>query len=103
MRAKMEYAIGDYAATKDDLEGAVRADLTKALEFTNSGAVKPEKTAPICVWSLSDMDALVHHFPSDYRSYLFCGLYFGFFTTWDEDSFNPAINDLNRAAELNRK
>jgi tetratricopeptide (TPR) repeat protein len=102
-RAKMEYVKGEYAVAIDDLEGAVRANLTKALEFTNSGAVKPEKTASICVWSQSDMDALVHHFPSDYRSYLFRGLYFGFFVTWDEDSFDPAINDLNRAAELNRK
>jgi hypothetical protein len=70
----------------------LRGPFVPTLEFTNSGAVKPERTAPICVWSLSDMDALVHHFPSDYRSYLFRGLYFGFFTTWDEDSFNPAIN-----------
>jgi tetratricopeptide (TPR) repeat protein len=103
MRAKIEYANGDYAAALDELDEAIRADLRHATQFTNSGAVKPEKTASACTWTEPDMDALVQRFPTDYRSYLLRGLYFGFFVTWDEDSLKPAIDNLNRAAELNAK
>jgi hypothetical protein len=58
MRAKIEYATGHYDAAMNDLETAVRIDLRKATEFTNSGAVKPEKThqsayGPNPIWMFS--------------------------------------------------
>ena len=65
MQAKMEYANEDYAAAINDLDRGIRADLKKATKFTNSGAVKPEKTASLCVWTEPDMDALVQRFPTD--------------------------------------
>ena len=99
-RAKLEYVNRDYAAAMNDLERAIRSDLEKAAEFTNSGAVKPEKTASMCVWVEPDMDGLVQRFPTDYRSYLFRGLYFSKFAPLDDDSLKPAIENLNRAAEL---
>jgi tetratricopeptide (TPR) repeat protein len=34
---------------------------------------------------------------------LFRGLYFGFFATWDENSFKPAFDNLDKAGELNKK
>jgi hypothetical protein len=43
-RAKITYASSDYVTAMNDLEKAIRTDLGKATEFTNSGAVKPEKT-----------------------------------------------------------
>jgi len=49
------------------------------------------------------MDALVQRFHTDYRAYLFRGLYFSFFATWDEGSLQPAIDNLNKAVELNPK
>jgi tetratricopeptide (TPR) repeat protein len=103
MRAKIEYAKGDYVAAMDDLDKAIRADLTKATGFANSGAVKPEKTASACVWTEPDMNALVQRFPSDYRSYLFRGLYFGFFARFDEGSLKPAIENLNKAIEIDAR
>jgi tetratricopeptide (TPR) repeat protein len=98
MWAKIEYAKGDYVAAMDDLDKAIRSDLTKATRYANSGAVKPEASA--CVWTESDMDALVQRFPIDYRSYLFRGLYFGFFTRFDDGSIKPAIENLNKAIEI---
>ena len=83
----------------DDLEKAIRTDLGKATKFTNSGGVKPEKTAPVCVWTEPDMDDLVQRFPADYRSHLFRGLYFGKFAPLNEDSFKPAIESLTKAAQ----
>jgi len=103
MRAKMEYAAGNYVGAMDGLEKAVRADLHKADQFTNSGAVKPEQAASICVWTQPDIDTLVHRFPNDYRAYMFRRLYYSFFATWDESYLQPAIDNLNKAADLNRK
>ena len=99
-RAKIEYVNRDYAAAMNDLERAIRSDLEKAAEFTNSGAVKPEKTASMCVWVEPDMDGLVQRFPTDFRSYLFRGLYFSKFAPLDDDSLKPAIENLNRAVKL---
>jgi hypothetical protein len=59
-RAKMEYLGGNYLNAMISLEQAIRSDLGKATEFTNSGEVKPEKKASVCVWAEPDMDALVH-------------------------------------------
>ena len=107
MRAKMEHANRDDGAAIDDLDKAIHVDLDKALEFSNSGAVAPEKTAAVCVWTEPDLDGLVQQFRADYRPYLFRGLYHGFFLFFEkdektqQDSLNRAFNDLNIAAKLN--
>jgi tetratricopeptide (TPR) repeat protein len=101
MRAKMEYATGNYVGAMDGLDKAISADLGKAAEFTNSGAVQPEQTASICTWTEPDMNALVQRFPRDYRSYLFRGLYFS--APLHEESLKPAIENFSKAAELNPK
>jgi tetratricopeptide (TPR) repeat protein len=104
LQAKMEYANEDFAAAINDLDRGIRADLKKATKFTNySGAVKPEKTASVCVWTEPDMDALVQRFPTDYRLYLVRGLYFSSFAPLNEESLKPAIENLSKAAELNAK
>jgi len=103
MRAKLAYTDGDYVGAMDGLEKAIRADLKNATQFTNSGAVKPEKTASACVWTEPDMDALVRRFPTDYRSHMFRGLYYSKFAPFDDDSLKPATESLNRAAQLNPK
>jgi tetratricopeptide (TPR) repeat protein len=100
MRAKIEHDEGDDVAAMRDLDAYIQANTANADRFTNSGAVAPEKTASACTWSETDMDAIKSKFPNDYRSYLYAGLYYGFFTTWDEKSVSPAIENLNKAAEI---
>jgi tetratricopeptide (TPR) repeat protein len=103
-RAKVEVASGDFSAAMNDLERAVLSDPQKATQFTNSGGVKPEKTASsICVWTEPDMDEFVRRYPADYRSYLFRGLYFSFFVTFSpEDSIiSSALSNFEKAAQLN--
>jgi tetratricopeptide (TPR) repeat protein len=103
-RAKMDYLSGNYLGAMNNLEKAIRSDLGKATEFTNSGAVKPEKTTvSVCVWTEPDTDVLVQRFPNDYRSHMFRGLYFSKFAPLDDDSLKPAIENLTKAAQLNPK
>jgi tetratricopeptide (TPR) repeat protein len=106
-RAKIEYLSGDYATAITDLEQALRSDLGRALEFSNSGGVKPEKTGPMCVWTEPDLDTLVQRFAGDYRPYMFRGLYHGFFLFFEQDekaklsSLSRAFEDFNAAAKIN--
>jgi tetratricopeptide (TPR) repeat protein len=102
MRAKLAYADGDYITAMNDLESAVRADLRKATAFANSKAVKPEKIASVCVWTEPDMEALVQRFPTDYRSYLFRGLYYNFYTSFSDGGAlrDRALGDFRRAAQI---
>jgi tetratricopeptide (TPR) repeat protein len=104
--AKMEYVSGNYLGAMNGLEKAIRSDLEKAPEFTNSGAAKPEKTASsVCIWTESDMDALVQRFPNDYRSHIFRGLYFSFFVNFspEDSTITNAVDSFNKAAQLNPK
>jgi tetratricopeptide (TPR) repeat protein len=100
MKAKVEHDDGDDAAAMQDLDTALHANLADAARFTNSGAIAPEKSTSACTWSETDMDELTKRFPKDYRSYLYAGLYYGFFTTWNEDSIKPALENLDKAAEM---
>lgn len=106
-RAKIEYLNGDYVAAINDLEQATRSDLSKALEFSNSGGVKPEKTGPVCVWTETDLDELVQRFARDYRPYLFRGLYHGFFVFFEQNEttkkalLSRTFDDFDTAAKIN--
>jgi tetratricopeptide (TPR) repeat protein len=101
MKAKAEHNGSDDAAAMRDLDAALQANIADGARFANSGAVAPEKTTSACTWSETDMDQLIQRVPTDYRSYLFAELYYGFFTSWDEASLKPAIHNLDKAAELN--
>jgi tetratricopeptide (TPR) repeat protein len=101
MKAKLEHDGGDDADAMRDLDTAIHANLADAVRFTNSGATAPEKTASACTWTETDMDQLKQRFPDDYRAYLFAGLYYGFFSTWNDASLKPAMDNLNKTAELN--
>jgi tetratricopeptide (TPR) repeat protein len=105
MRAKPAYADGDYLGAMEGLDKAIRADLKNANRFTNSAAAKPEKTASVCVWAESDMDALVQRFPIDYRSHMFRGLYFSFFVNFNPEDWiiTRAMESFSKAAQLNPK
>ncbi|TCK68449.1 tetratricopeptide repeat protein [Acidipila rosea] len=101
MKAKLEHDGGDDTAAMRDLDTAIHANLADAARFTNSGATAPGKTASACTWTEIDMDQLKQRFPNDYRSYLFAGLYYGFFSTWNDASLKPAMDNFAKAAELN--
>jgi tetratricopeptide (TPR) repeat protein len=101
MKAKTEHDGGDDTAAMRDLDAAIHADLADGARFANSGAVAPEKTAGACTWSETDMDQLKQRFPANYRSYLFTGLYYGFFSNFNEPSVKPALENLDKAGELN--
>jgi tetratricopeptide (TPR) repeat protein len=106
MRAKLAYADGDYVGAMDGLDKAIRVDLKKAAEFTNSGAAKLENTgSSVCVWTQPNMDALVQRFPNDYRSHMFRGLYFSFFVSFspEDSTITSAVESFNKAAQLNPK
>jgi tetratricopeptide (TPR) repeat protein len=106
MRAKLAYADGDYLGAMNGLEKVIGLDLGHATKFTNSGEAKPEKTAAsVCIWTETDMDALVQRFPTDYRSYIFRGLYFSFFVSFSSEDWiiTRAIENFNKAAQLNPK
>lgn len=97
MRAKLEHTNRDDGAAIEDLDKAIHADLDKALEFSNSGGVAPEKTASVCVWTEPDLDALVQHFPDDYRAYMFRALYHGFFLFFEKDEKTQRIRSTARS------
>lgn len=101
MKAKIEHDNGNDTDAMRDLDAAIRVNLADAAHFTNSGATAPEKTASACTWTETDMDQLKQRFPNDYRAYLFAGLYYGFFSTWNEPSTKPAMDNLDKAAALN--
>jgi tetratricopeptide (TPR) repeat protein len=101
IRAKIEHTNGDNTDAMEDLDKAIQANLADSTQFVNSGATAPEKTASACTWTEPDMDALVQRFSTDYRAYLFRGLYYSFFAQWDQDSLKPALENLHRAGEMN--
>ena len=53
-RARIQYLNGDYVTALNDLDNAIRSDLSKADTFPNSGATKPEQTASVCTWTQPD-------------------------------------------------
>ncbi len=100
MKAKLEHDGGDDADAMRDLDTSIHVNLADAAQFTNSGATAPEKAATACTWTETDMDQFKQRFPSDYRAYLFAGLYYGFFSPWNDTSLKPAMDYLDKAAAL---
>jgi tetratricopeptide (TPR) repeat protein len=103
MRAKIEHLNGNDDDALAELEKSINANPTEANNFVNSGAIAPEKTAGTCTWTEPDMDALVQRFPTDYRPYMLRGLYFGFFTNFNDDLSlqRRALDEFKKAAEAN--
>jgi tetratricopeptide (TPR) repeat protein len=101
MRAKIEHLNGDDGDALADLDKSVSANPSGADKFVNSGATGPEKAAGTCTWTEPDIEALVQRFPSDYRPYVLRGLYFSFFTTFNDDETlrKRALDEFRRAVE----
>lgn len=101
--AKISLVKANYQQAVDELETAMRRDLSTADKMFNVEDVEPQRTSKFCIWNLTDLDVLVTHFPKDYRIYLFRGLYFKFFTTFKEGYYPKALQEFQKAALLNPK
>ncbi len=100
-KAKVDFQLGDFETTLNDLDTAVKSDLSSPNEAFNTGGVKAEDTTQLTVLSLSDFNLLAEKFPTDYRTYMYRGLFFGSFSFYDTKYYAPAIDDLKKAVSLN--
>jgi tetratricopeptide (TPR) repeat protein len=102
LRGKVRFDAGRYKDALDDLESAMKAKLDSADSIFGSGDTKPETTnTNPCIWTMSNLDTFAQKFPKDYRVPLLRGLYIKFFATFDEKLYQPAIQELQKAALLN--
>ncbi len=79
----------------------VEVDPGSPNEVFNTGGVKPEENANATALNRKDLDMLVSKYPSDFRAYMFRGLFYASFTTYGEQYYVPTFADLNRALEIN--
>ena len=98
LRAKVDMIAGNDQQAVSDIETAIKADPTA--NFFNNGGVKPEDDTNPTALQKGDFDALVTKYPDDYRVYMFRGLFYRFFATFDEQYYTPALSDLERAQSL---
>lgn len=101
MRAKVDLLAGDLQQAMKDLDTALTTHPDDANSIFNSGGVKPEENANPTALQESDLDLLVARYPQDYRSYLYRGLFYLFFATFDERYYTSTLSDLEHARELN--
>lgn len=103
IRAKLEHDSGHDEQAMADLEKAISANPSSPWEVLNNGGTKPSQPASSrCAWSEDSMTDLVHRYPNDYRSYLFRGLFNANFGPYDEQSFQIAKQDIERAIFLDK-
>lgn len=101
LRAKVDLLAGDYSRTMNDLETAIKVDPSNEGDVFNTGGVKPEENDNPTALQKTDLESLVVRYPRDYRSFLFRGLFYASFTTYDEQYYAPALRDLEQARKLN--
>ncbi|MGC2420247.1 MAG: tetratricopeptide repeat protein [Candidatus Acidiferrales bacterium] len=98
-RAKVDMLADNDQQAMKDMEVAVESD--PSTNPFNSGGVKPEEDADPTALQKKDFDSLAAQYPNDYRVYMFRGLFYTAFTTYDEQYYAPALNDLEHAQNLN--
>lgn len=99
--AKIAVSEGHPTAALDFLERAMRADLDSADKIFNIQGVVPEKTSDFCTWNLTDLNALSSSAPKDWRPLALLGLYYQFFTTFNESYYPQATAAFQKAALIN--
>jgi tetratricopeptide (TPR) repeat protein len=100
---KIAFANGDDKLALDDLEKAMRRDLSGADKIFNIEGVAPERTSKFCTWNLTDLDHFVAKFPRDWRPTALRGLYYQFFTTFKEEYYPNATAEFQKAAAIDPK
>jgi tetratricopeptide (TPR) repeat protein len=101
LRAKVDMLAGDYQRGMQDLESAVKLNPGNPNGIFNTGGVKPDDGSNPTTLQKKDFDILVFSYPNDYRTYMFRGLFYGSFTTFDEQYYAPTFANLSRALEMN--
>jgi tetratricopeptide (TPR) repeat protein len=101
LRTKVDILSSNYQQAVNDLETAVKADITNTNNVFNTGGVKPEDESNPTALQKKDLDLLVAKYPDDYRVYIFRGLFFQSFSFYDEQYYTPAIKDLKKSINLN--
>src|SRR5215467_1061595 len=102
-KAKVEFLLGRYADSLNDLDAGTRIDYAQAAQMFNNGNVKPDQPTTIpCEWSQADVNKLKELFPKDYRTWLYVGLYGLVFSPYSLDmDYQPILKSFAHAAELN--
>lgn len=101
MRAKVDMLAGDLQQAMKDLDTALTTHPDDVNSIFNSGGVKPEENANPTALQKRDLDLLVARYPQDFRSYLYRGLFYFFFATFDEHYYTPTLSNLEQARRLN--
>ncbi|MDB5266628.1 MAG: Tetratricopeptide 1 repeat-containing protein [Parcubacteria group bacterium] len=101
LRAKTDLALKDYGQAMKDLEIGVKINPNDTSDMFNTGGVKPEEVSNPTALQKTDLDTLVNHYPNDYLAYMFRGLFYSTFTSYDEKYFSPTLDDLQQALKLN--
>lgn len=100
LRAKIDMLAGDTLQAIKDLGTALATDPTDVNGIFNTGGVKPEENSNPTAIQKKDLDLLVKRYPQDYQSYLYRGLFYFFFVTFDERYYSPTLSDLGEARKL---
>jgi len=86
----------NYAEAIGHLENAMKKDPDNGDRMFNIEGTEPERTSKFCIWNLSDLDNLVAKFSTDYRVWLFRGLYYEFFTTFKKTGMKTLLKIFGR-------
>ncbi len=103
LKAKIDFLLGRYADSLNDLDAGMRIDYDSADDMFNNGNAKPdEPTSMPCMWSQADVSKLAELFPRDYRTSLYVGLYGLEFSRYSlEADYEPILKAFEIGAELN--
>jgi len=101
LRAKVNQLAGDSSQVLKDLETILASEPNEYSEVFNTGGVNPDEVSNPTALNRQDLDSLVTQFQNDYRVYMFRGLFYLTFTTYNEDFYKPALENLKRASSLN--
>jgi tetratricopeptide (TPR) repeat protein len=103
LRAKVDILSGNYQQAVNDLETAIKSEPSNTNEVFNTGSPKPDEESNPTALQKKDLDLLITKYPDDYRTHVFRGLFYSFFTTFDEKYYAHANKDLKHALETNRQ
>ena len=101
LRAKIDILSNNYGQTIGDLETAVKTSLDNVGVVFNTGATEPDDDSNMTALQKKDLESLIKKHPDDYRCPMFLGLFLYEFTKFDEQHYEPVLQALERARELN--
>jgi tetratricopeptide (TPR) repeat protein len=88
--AKIELSRGDAVTALKTMSSAMMHDLDSSDDIFQLDGIKPQVSAKFCVWSLPDIGALKRVAAHDWRPIAMEGLYYKFFTRFDEAYYPQA-------------